>query len=322
MAREALCDTRPVPDDARPWRLRVEPDDAVLGWLQSELELAEPPRVVRRCGGGIGASTHLLRSGDVELVVKQYPVERVEAVRREWDGLQLAATNRLAAPTPLAVDPDGSTTGLPAIAMTFVRGEPDLQARDVDGFVGGVAALLASVHHIEPLRPLRAAEPVREWRPPAVVPDGLLPADLTRTVLSRAAELAPLALDEDPVVNHGDLHPGNLLWSNGKVAALLDWSHLRLGTRSAELAYFRIELAVLVGWDAAEMLAERYQQRVGPIANLTLRDLLHVYSGHCWAHTWLEGWHEQGRSELSLADVSSRLAATARAVLDSRVTRP
>lgn len=38
------------------WRLGVEPTETTLEWLQSIVGLDERVHIVRRCGGGIGAS--------------------------------------------------------------------------------------------------------------------------------------------------------------------------------------------------------------------------------------------------------------------------
>lgn len=105
-------------------------------------------------------------------------------------------------------------------------------------------------------------------------------------------------------------------WRHRRVSALLDWSHVQVGTRAAELAYFRIEFAVLAGWPVAEMLRDRYQEHaeVSPEHQM-LRDLLHVYACHSEAHAWLEGWHAQERADLTLTDVRTRLTEIARTLL-------
>jgi aminoglycoside phosphotransferase (APT) family kinase protein len=301
------------------WRLGVKPTDVGLERLRGALGLKDRVRVVRRLAGGIGAATHLVRSGNQYVVVKQYPRDRRERVAREWDGLNYATANDLPAPMPLAVDADGAWFGLPTLAMSLVPGTPDLEARDLEAFVAEVTDLLCRVHavdvHAEPPsfhRPSRVAR----WTRPHNLPDGLLPAELIEKVMSRIDELVAVAAPEEPVLNHGDLHPGNLLWHDKRIAGLVDWSHIQIGTRSAEVAYFRIELATLVEPSAADLLLDRYEQRSGThAANQQLSDLLHVYAGHHWAHTWLEGWIEQGRAGLDLAEVSRRLALVADHVL-------
>jgi aminoglycoside phosphotransferase (APT) family kinase protein len=300
--------------------LGVEPTAVGLERLRGVLGLEDRVRVVRRLAGGIGAATHLVRSGDEYIVVKQYPSDRRETVTREWDALNFATAHDLPTPTPLALDADGSWFGLPTLAMSLIPGTPDLEARDLEAFVTEVADLLCRVHAVE----IRATPPsfqrpgrVPRWSRPHDVPDGLLPAALVEKVVSRIDELVAVAAPEVPVLNHGDLHPGNLLWHDGRIAGLVDWSHIQIGSRSAEVAYFRIELATLVEPSAVDLLLDRYERRTGTheANQQQLSDLLHVYAGHQWAQTWLEGWLEQDRADLDLAEVSRRLALVADHVL-------
>ena len=61
------------------WRLGVEPTTTDSSGCDA-LGLEGQVRVVRRLGGGIGAATHLVRSGDQQIVIKQYPLDRRETV--------------------------------------------------------------------------------------------------------------------------------------------------------------------------------------------------------------------------------------------------
>jgi aminoglycoside phosphotransferase (APT) family kinase protein len=306
-------------DDGSPWRLTIEPDEHGLERLRVALELDDRVRMVRRLGGGLGAATHLLRSGDRHIVVKQYPRDRRESVAREWEGLVYASDHGLPVPIPLAVDGDGAWFGCPTIAMSHLRGAPELRPRQLDAFVGEVVDLMLGVHAVEidaAPRSFRRPGRVERWEHPGEVPDGILPVTLVEQVASRIDDLARIAEPEPPVFSHGDFHPGNLLSHRDQIAGLVDWSTVQIGTRSAEVAYFRIELATLIEPSAGDQFLDRYQQRYGmQLANQQLHDLLHVYSGHQWAHAWLEGWHAQGKPDLDLSDVGRRLVLVAEHVL-------
>ena len=117
---------------------------------------------------------------------------------------------------------------------------------------------------------------------------------------------------------HGDFHPGNLLWRRGRLSGVVDWSQACTSVRWWELAYVRIELAVLTDWDVAAALQREYELRVGlPSPNQALWDLLHVHTGHKWARTWVQGWREQGRLDIDLEAVRKRFVAIAELLLES-----
>ncbi len=216
-------------DDPNAWRFGVEPTVVGLGRMQVAIGLDDPLETVRRLGGGIGASTHLVRAGDRNVVLKQYPADRSEVVRREFDGLSLARARGLPVPAPLAVDVDGSWFGLPALAMSYVEGQPELRPTNLVGFIEGVTDLLVDVHSVD-IEAAGAALPTTSDRvalreAPVVIPEGLLVAMLVRRIVARINTLVADAQREPPVFNHGDLHPGNLLWQGGRISALVDWSH-------------------------------------------------------------------------------------------------
>ena len=90
------------------------------------------------------------------------------------------------------------------------------------------------------------------------------------------------------VLNHGDFHPGNLLWKRDCLSAVVDWSATRLGPRWWELAYFRMELAVLADAWTTDMLLKSYEAKVGvESSQQAVWDLLCLYNGHRWGQRWL-----------------------------------
>lgn len=65
-------------------------------------------------------------------------------------------------------------------------------------------------------------------------------------VYRRAAEVVGSTLaarkDFDRVVGHGDFHPGNLLFDEGRLSGVVDWSHAWIGPRNFDLSYCRTEI--------------------------------------------------------------------------------
>jgi Ser/Thr protein kinase RdoA (MazF antagonist) len=93
----------------------------------------------------------------------------------------------------------------------------------------------------------------------------------------RAAALVgprPPAANE-PVLLHGDFWPGNCLWRDGEVAAIVDWEDAATGDPVADVANCRLELLWAAGADALEEFTEAYARALPRIdlAGLAYWDL-------------------------------------------------
>jgi aminoglycoside phosphotransferase (APT) family kinase protein len=61
------------------------------------------------------------------------------------------------------------------------------------------------------------------------------------------------------VLLHGDYWPGNVLWHDGKIVAVIDWEDARLGDPLIDLAMSRLDLVWICGIYAMHMFTEQYQ---------------------------------------------------------------
>jgi aminoglycoside phosphotransferase (APT) family kinase protein len=66
-------------------------------------------------------------------------------------------------------------------------------------------------------------------------------------------------LDDPGVLLHGDLWPGNVLWREGQIAAIVDWEDAAIGDPLRDLAVSRLELFWAYGRDEMDQLTERYR---------------------------------------------------------------
>lgn len=278
------------------------------------------PRVLRRLGGGLGSATHLLAIGHRRVVLKRYPAgSDVPAI--EWQAMTFARDAGLLCPTPVAVDQEGTWFGCPSLVMEAVPGRPDLSPKDPSIYIEDVATTLAEIHATDTtgangalLRP----HSVDRWVVPDDVPQGLISRPVAARVIEALVSNLEKADGGGIVLNHGDFHPGNLLWQRGRLSSVVDWSHTRLGSRWWELAYFRMEVAVLADVRAADRLLERYEAKVdAKSSQQAVWDLFCLYNGHRWGHLWLMGYQEQGRRDLTIDTMSRRLTRLAQRALGS-----
>lgn len=280
------------------------------------------PRTLRRLRGGLDASTHVIAINDERLVLKRFPVGTM--VEREWQAMNVAYRHGLPTPRPVAVDPDGMWFGHPALAMTLLPGRPMLDPADREGYARQVADLLATMHDL-PLAwlpdTLRGKHEIDTLDLTAVPAEGhLTPAAVNRIKLCLDG-LLPAMTAESRVFNHGDFHPGNLVWHKKTLAGVVDWSNARPGPRWSELAYFRVELSVLVDVRIANRILTTYEYLTGHRSSMQPAwDLLHVLSGHEWMHFWLAAYSEQGRPDLDVPSARARLRRLAHSLLNKLET--
>ena len=58
---------------------------------------------------------------------------------------------------------------------------------------------------------------------------------------------------------HGDYWPGNVLWRNGRLSAVIDWEDAQFGDPLADVANGRMEIMWLFGIDAMERFTNSYR---------------------------------------------------------------
>jgi aminoglycoside phosphotransferase (APT) family kinase protein len=180
-------------------------------------------------------------------------------IRREATALGLLAGQPWV-PRLVAGDPDGSACGMPASVQTLLPGRPDTGPRDLRGWIDGLAEAVrlmattgAASIGLAPFEVWFAADS----DPPGWASD----TGAWRAALELFRE-APAA-EETAALCHRDLHPGNILFSRGRMAGMVDWVNACRGPAWVDLSRCRVEVAFLAGFDAADALAERCSAAVG-----------------------------------------------------------
>jgi aminoglycoside phosphotransferase (APT) family kinase protein len=182
-----------------------------------------------------------------ELVVRRYSIAAVLADDPAMPEREAAALRALAGhglPVPELVEARVDA-GVPVVVMTRLPGQVELDLPSPSALLG----VLGHVHAVPP-------GPVATWRyrpyladasprRPAWWPD--------EGTFERAADVAtsPWAGGPD-VFLHRDFHPGNILWLDGQVSAVVDWSSACVGPAAVDVAHCRVNLALLRDSSAAD----------------------------------------------------------------------
>jgi aminoglycoside phosphotransferase (APT) family kinase protein len=267
----------------------------------------------RRLKGGISAQTVLV-------VAERPDGSRTRAVLRrlsdEWIAAEpgivtrearlLDELHRRSVPAPRLIDhePEG------ALLMTFEPGRPIHHPTD-DGFVPALVHELIRIHDGGPLPSLGHRDQVARLdlhvaeespRRSGVNADPVLWDHVRRVWPS--VERRPSTLI------HDDYHPGNVLWSRGRVSAIVDWTVPGIGQAVADVCYLRLDTSLVRGLEAGDEVLAVYEATMGePVPDRPFWDLLAATRCMGIADAWHASWVDIGIRDLALATVEERLAA-------------
>jgi aminoglycoside phosphotransferase (APT) family kinase protein len=227
--------------------LRARPPRQALAWAAARL--GGPVVSARSLRGGMSSAVHLVtvqRPGGRrdQAVLRRYvrpDPDEPDPAAREARALRLAGAADVPTPALLAVDPDGSQAGVPALLMTRLPGRVDWWPSDLDRWLERLAALLPRIHGTAlPHGTLPRFAPYRQdsYRPPGWA--------RAPRVWERAVEISRGPVPDLPaVLLHRDFHPGNVLWRYGRVSGVVDWLGACSGPAAADVAHCRLNLLTM-----------------------------------------------------------------------------
>ena len=252
--------------------MRVRPDDIATA-LGAALVSQRP------LTGGVSARILALELESPDgprrtVVARSFGSERADTVRREFAILR-ALQGRFPVPEPLLLDESGAY-----FVMEYVDGSTDITP---DAHVlNTMADTLARLHAFDvealSLPDLPALEdPRREIH-------RYLPAEARE--LQDIVEAFP-SWTTTTTLLHGDYWPGNLIWRDASLAAVVDWEGASLGDPASDVAGARCELRCAYGPQAVEAFTERYcAQRPIDLERLAVWDAYVSASALAFLSTW------------------------------------
>jgi aminoglycoside phosphotransferase (APT) family kinase protein len=218
-----------------------------------------------RLTGGVSAEITALEverpdGCPAKLVVRRHgAIDRARnphVARDEYSLLRIARDHGLAVPKPHLYDESGQLFATPILVVAYVDGETEFAPGDLAAYVDQAATELARIHGVKDGTELsflsRQGKGFGE-RPAEL--DASLGEGRIRAVLEIAG--APRRVN-DRVLLHGDYWPGNLLWRDGRLAAVIDWEDAAVGDPLADLANARLEFLMAFGPDALVDFTDRY----------------------------------------------------------------
>jgi aminoglycoside phosphotransferase (APT) family kinase protein len=244
------------------------PGDDTLRWVEQCLGPGAEVKMVRPLTGGVWHVNHALlvesRSGSVHRLVLRRWADRDRAAaepefspEREIAALALLAGCPIPTPELVAADPAGAYCDAPALLITRLIGHaPSPGIDDLPEYLIQLAAALLAVHSLNGAATMPPYVPHNRLSV-RLPPKHAVRAELWEQAFELAARPAPEAA---PRFIHRDYHPGNTLWSYGRLTGVVDWSTASYGPIAVDIAQMRWSLALRHGTAVADQFLAAFDQ--------------------------------------------------------------
>ncbi len=191
----------------------------------------------------------------------------------EFRLLQQISSLDLVAPTPYHLDLSGRILAAPYLVISYSEGEMEFAPANLGDHVRQMAAQLVQIHRVKtgdllflPQAGQDCVELAQPFAPTAAI------FDETRIRAALTVHTPPSG--NPATLLHGDFWPGNSLWRNGRLAAVIDWEDAQLGDPLIDLAQSRSEIVWIFGFEAMNVFTRHYQSLSDlDYRNLPYRDL-------------------------------------------------
>jgi aminoglycoside phosphotransferase (APT) family kinase protein len=221
------------------------------GGISAEMTAFE----IRRPDGQMGKM--ILRRSGLQ-VLERNP----HAVEDEFRVLQLTTSLGLATPTPYYLDQSGTIFSLPYLVIEFLEGKPEFPIAPTADFTFQLAKHLAIIHGADYSKQdlsflPKAADKCLEML--SKRPTVALPVPAVRDLRDQLEKVSTAGHQNRPVMLHGDYWPGNILWRDDTLVAVIDWEDAQVGDPLIDFAISRLDILWILGADALGSFTDRYQ---------------------------------------------------------------
>ena len=272
------------------------------GALEEVRRLAGPSAViadVARLEGGQHADTWRVDTDNpaVSVVVRQFPTADSAAgheqlVLRSLDGLGGLA------PMLLGGDLDGRWSEHPTSLISWLDGEADITPSDPERWARELGRALALVHEL-PSDRLAILPSVFDRRGSRAQLSG----PLAPGVRSRWSQISA----SPEVLTHCDYWSGNVVWRDGSLTGIVDWSGAARGPRGYDLGWCRLDLVLLFDERIADVFLGAYEAAVGQaVGDVVLWDGWAAARSHDTVETWTPNYAPLGRDDLDEHELRHR----------------
>ncbi len=221
--------------------------------------------------GGISAQMNAVElqhpDGHIEkMIVRQFSQHTIQsdslAAQNQFKLLQTIQVLGLATPKPIYFDPASNLLGAPCLVIEYIPGKIDFAPSNLQSSMHQFACQLSKIHNITAAnvdlsflyrRSNRCVEMSK-------VGNGRINATMQESrIRSVLSSVGKLTRENTAVLLHGDYWPGNVLWQDDTLVAVIDWEDATVGDPLIDLAISRLDLVWIFGIDAMQRFTQVYQ---------------------------------------------------------------
>ncbi len=245
-----------------------------------------------RLEGGQHAATWKVDTASPALtvVVRQFPPGDAAGAR---EGRVLHALEGLAGLTPVLLGSDlvGRWSEHPTTLISWLDGEADITPTDLDGWATQLGRGLATLH-ATPSDRLSTLPSMFEGRGGSW---DVLAGPIATQIRSDWSRITA----SSAVLTHCDYWSGNVVWREGMLTGIVDWSDGARGPRGFDVGWCRLDLYLLFDERVADVFLAAYEDAAGhPVADLALWDGWAAARSHGAVETWTANYGPLGRADL------------------------
>ena len=235
----------------------------------------------RKLVGGIACRMDVLefRLGDGatrKVVTRQYwerkDPENDQRPVGESSILRALADNQVPAPEAVMGEEVASEIfGRPGLVISYIDGIPDLAPAGLQDWASQLAVAIAKVHAIDVPDELKTVprshiKSITKWMTASAPPERFKKHRLGVELWNAMRELWPDVDSSGSQIIHTGFWPGNTLWKDGKLLAIIDWEWPALGEPMFDVAYFLAD-AAYAGFDIEKTFIETYERTSGKLVH-------------------------------------------------------
>jgi len=285
------------------------PTDEQLSHVRDALGVSSL-RHVNRIEGGLSCTMDVLSDGSSRMVLRRYGptyADRGEnAAAREIRTLELLQRAGVPAPAPIWISSNGAFDEQ-AMIMSFVDGAPDLAPNDPFDWAEQLAIVLARIHAIRlDADDLDVFQPGvgEDVRRIDEAPERVLEHPLGEALLRRRVDLQNRVVRRSPVFSHTDFWPGNTMWRDDVLQAVVDWESPARGDREMDVAYCALDIRYLKMDRVADRFIQAYREKTDEaLPNLAHWEAIALCRPMPDIAVWVPAWVAMGRN---ITDVGAR----------------
>jgi aminoglycoside phosphotransferase (APT) family kinase protein len=285
--------------------------------VERAARLAGPDATVQAMqvlAGGTHARTWLIRTAnpELEVVLREFPPGDQTA---RYEARVLAALGGLDGLAPRVL---ASGLGVRAsegswVVISRLPGTADITPVQPSAWAGQLGAALARIHATS-LHRLTGFESVLDR-------SGGSFADISGPAASPVAASREFLASAPAVLTHYDFWSGNVLWQDGVLTGVVDWSGGALGPAGFDVGWCRLDLYLLYDERIADVFLDSYEAASGSAIPDRLRwDLWAIARSHENVETWVPNYRDLGRADLTAEELRNRHTAWTEHLLTKRST--